>query len=126
MAHYAKIDIKTNLVLEVIVLPNEKCQSPTKQMQLVNVAMLGEKPNMQMREITVMVDDEARGIEFLNKLYNNPTDVYFRQTSYHGNIRKNFAGVGYTFNESLDGFVAPMPTSPMLIKNEKEELVLVS
>lgn len=123
MAHYAKIDIKTNLVLEVIVVPNDKCQSFTTEKRMVNVALLGQKENLQLRDVTVMVDDEEKGIAFLNKLYNNPTDVYFCQTSYNGNMRKNFAGIGYTFNESLDGFIAPVPTSPMLVKNEKEELV---
>ena len=124
MAHYARISKETNLVIEVIVVPNNKCQSPTIEKRMINVALpLSGKEDMQIRDVTVMVDDEAKGVEFLNKLYNNPTDVYFRQTSYHGNIRKNFAGIGYAFNEKLDGFIAPMPTSPMLIKNEKEELV---
>ena len=29
------------------------------------------------------------------------------QTSYNGNIRKRFAGIGYTYNETLDAFVPP-------------------
>jgi hypothetical protein len=31
------------------------------------------------------------------------------QTSYNGNIRKQFAGVGYTYNEEADVFVMPQP-----------------
>jgi hypothetical protein len=31
------------------------------------------------------------------------------QTSYNGTIRKNFAGIGYTYNEELDAFIAPQP-----------------
>lgn len=31
------------------------------------------------------------------------------KTSYNGNIRKNFAGAGYTYNEKLDAFIAPQP-----------------
>lgn len=31
------------------------------------------------------------------------------QTSYNGNIRKNFAGIGYTYDEELDAFVPPKP-----------------
>jgi hypothetical protein len=27
------------------------------------------------------------------------------KTSYNGNIRKNYAGIGYTYNESIDAFV---------------------
>ena len=32
-----------------------------------------------------------------------------KRTSYNGNIRKNFAGIGYTYDESLDSFIAPQP-----------------
>lgn len=31
------------------------------------------------------------------------------QTSYNGNIRKNFAGVGYTYDEERDAFIPPQP-----------------
>ena len=31
------------------------------------------------------------------------------QTSYNGRIRKQFAGVGYTYNEDADVFIAPSP-----------------
>lgn len=31
------------------------------------------------------------------------------QTSYNGNIRKNFAGIGYTYDETRDAFIAPEP-----------------
>lgn len=33
------------------------------------------------------------------------------QTSYNGNIRKNFAGIGYYYDETRDAFIAPRPTS---------------
>jgi len=29
------------------------------------------------------------------------------KTSYTGSVRKNFAGVGFTYNNSLDAFIAP-------------------
>ena len=29
------------------------------------------------------------------------------KTSYNGNIRKNYAGIGYSYDESLDAFIAP-------------------
>jgi len=32
------------------------------------------------------------------------------KTSYNGNIRKNFAGVGYTYDELKDAFIPPKPT----------------
>lgn len=31
------------------------------------------------------------------------------KTSYNGNIRKNFAGIGYTYDEVRDAFIAPKP-----------------
>ena len=31
------------------------------------------------------------------------------QTSYNGNIRKNFAGVGYTYDQQRDAFIPPQP-----------------
>ncbi len=31
------------------------------------------------------------------------------QTSYNGTIRKNFAGIGYRYDEELDAFIAPKP-----------------
>ena len=31
------------------------------------------------------------------------------QTSYNATIRKNFAGIGYTYDSALDAFIAPKP-----------------
>ena len=31
------------------------------------------------------------------------------QTSYHGNIRYNYAGLGYTYDPVRDAFIAPEP-----------------
>lgn len=39
------------------------------------------------------------------------------QTSYNGNIRYNFAGIGYTYDSIDDAFIAPIPC-------EHEELIL--
>ena len=50
---------------------------------------------------------EQAGVDFLNNLYNS-RDVW-KQTSYNGNIRKNFAGVGYNYDESRDAFISPSP-----------------
>ena len=32
-----------------------------------------------------------------------------KRTSYHGNIRKNYAGIGYTYDEQRDAFIPPKP-----------------
>jgi len=51
------------------------------------------------------VEVEQKGIDFLNNLLGGT----WIQTSYNGNIRKQYAGIGYTYNESADVFVAPQP-----------------
>jgi hypothetical protein len=37
------------------------------------------------------------------------------RTSYNGNIRKNYAGIGFTYDESLDAFIAPKPYESWLL-----------
>jgi hypothetical protein len=32
-----------------------------------------------------------------------------KRTSYHGNIRKNYAGIGYTYDSTRDAFIPPKP-----------------
>ena len=32
-----------------------------------------------------------------------------KRTSYNGNIRKNYAGIGFTYDAGLDAFIAPKP-----------------
>ena len=50
---------------------------------------------------------EQAGVDFLNNLYNT-RDVW-KQTSYNNNIRKNFAGIGYQYDQTRDAFIAPKP-----------------
>lgn len=38
-----------------------------------------------------------------------------KRTSYNGNIRKNYAGVGYSFNQELDAFIAPKPFASWIL-----------
>ncbi len=52
--------------------------------------------------------DEATGIVFLNNLFGDATWV---QTSYNGNIRKNYAGVGGTYDPQRDAFIPPKQES---------------
>jgi hypothetical protein len=51
--------------------------------------------------------NEQAGVDFLNTLYGT-RDVW-KQTSYNGNIRKNFAGVGYSYDQTRDAFIPPKP-----------------
>lgn len=80
MAHFAELD-ENNVVLRVIVVHNNDC--------------LDANGN----------ESEAVGIGFCSKLFGGN----WKQTSYHGNIRKNYAGVGYTYRADIDAFVPPQP-----------------
>jgi hypothetical protein len=42
----------------------------------------------------------------------------WKQTSYNGNFRKRFAGIGFTYNYQLDAFISPKPY-PSWILNEQ-------
>ena len=59
---------------------------------------------------------EQAGSDFINKLYNT-RDVW-KQTSYNNNIRKNFAGIGYTYDEDRDAFIAPKPFNSWTLNEE--------
>ena len=58
------------------------------------------------------VEQEANGIDFLTKLTGWSI---WKQTSYNGNIRKNFAGIGYTYDEDKDAFIPPKPYPSWLL-----------
>jgi len=51
---------------------------------------------------------EQAGVDFLRNLYNDQNAQWF-QTSYNNNIRKNFAGIGYTYDQTRDAFIEPKP-----------------
>jgi len=82
MAHYAKIE--SGLVNQVIVVNNE---------------VLLDDSN---------VEQESLGLAFIQTL-NNDTDSVWVQTSYNSNFRKNYAGIGHTYDETRDAFYAPQP-----------------
>lgn len=83
MAHFAKID--NNMVLQVIVVDNSDCGGL-------------EFP-----------DSEPVGQEFLASL---GLEGEWLQTSYNNNFRGTYAGVGFTYDEESDTFVAPEVTQP--------------
>jgi len=84
MAHFAKLD-NNNKVVSVLVVAN-------------SVITNGEG-----------VEQEQLGIDFLNNLYGPGS--WYKQTSYNKAIRKNFAGVGFTYDPSRDAFIPPCPFS---------------
>ena len=52
------------------------------------------------------VEQENIGIDYLTKLTGW---AIWKQTSYNGSIRKNFAGIGYTYDLGKDAFIPPKP-----------------
>lgn len=40
------------------------------------------------------------------------------RTSYNGNIRKNYAGIGFTYDEERDAFIPPKPFESWLLDEE--------
>lgn len=61
------------------------------------------------------VERESLGVQFLKSLFGVSTN--WRQTSYNGNIRKNYAGIGYTYDAARDAFISPQPF-PSWVFNE--------
>lgn len=55
--------------------------------------------------------DETESIDGLDPetWYGNFRGMTCKRTSYNGNVRKNFAGVGYTYDADRDAFIAPKP-----------------
>jgi hypothetical protein len=41
--------------------------------------------------------------------YSNFRGQVCKRTSYNGNIRKNYAGIGYIYDAARDAFIAPRP-----------------
>ena len=58
------------------------------------------------------VEQEVNGIDFLTKLTGWSIWV---QTSYNNNFRKNHAGIGYTYDEDRDAFIAPKPFNSWIL-----------
>jgi hypothetical protein len=76
--------------------------------------------NNTVLEVVVVSNDvattEQAGIDFLNSLYPN-NNLRWVQTSYNGNFRKNFAGIGSTYDADKDAFIHRQPY-PSWVLNE--------
>ena len=60
------------------------------------------------------VEKEDIGIAFCSNLLGGT----WKQTSYNARIRKNYAGIGYTYDETLDAFVPPKPFASWILNEE--------
>lgn len=76
---------------------------------MAHYAFLDE--NNIVTEVIVGID-ETELIEGLDPetWYSNFRGQTCKRTSYNGNIRKNYAGIGYTYDETRDAFIAPEPS----------------
>jgi hypothetical protein len=90
MAHFAKLD-NENIVEQVIVVAND--------------VLLDESG----------IEQEKIGIDFCRYLsnWNN-----WKQTSYNKTFRKNFAGIGYFYDENRDAFIPPKPFNSWVLDEE--------
>ena len=64
--------------------------------------------------------DETELIEGLSpeEWYGNFRGQRCVRTSYNGNIRKNYAGIGYTYDEERDAFISPKPFASWLLDED--------
>ena len=88
MAHFAELDAN-NVVLRVIVVGNADTSDANG------------------------VEKEYIGAAFCERLFGG----IWKQTSYNGNMRKRYAGIGFTYNAELDAFVAPKPYASWVLNN---------
>ena len=64
--------------------------------------------------------DETELIEGLDTetWYGNRRGQVCKRTSYNGNIRKNYAGIGFTYDYERDAFIAPQPFASWQLNEE--------
>ena len=59
---------------------------------------------------------EKAGVDFINKLYNT-RDVW-KQTSFNRNFRKNYAGIGFKYDQERDAFIEPKPFNSWILNED--------
>jgi len=59
------------------------------------------------------VEKEHIGAAFCERLFGGT----WKQTSYNGNFRKNYAGIGYSYDANIDAFVPPQPFASWTLNN---------
>jgi hypothetical protein len=66
-----------------------------------------DQNNIVLR-VLVTDNNDPNGDEGYQWLLDNLGGVWVK-TSYNGNIRKNYAGIGYSYDSQRDAFIAPKP-----------------
>jgi len=88
MAHFARLE--NNIVIEVRVVANAVLQDENGDEQ------------------------ESLGSDFLVSLHG---PAVWKQTSYNGTFRKNYAGIGYIYDESKDAFMTEAPYASWVLNS---------
>lgn len=88
MAHFARIE--NNIVTQVVVVDNKDTSDAQG------------------------VEKEHIGAAHLEKILGGT----WKQTSYNGNFRKNYAGIGYSFDEQRNAFIPPKPFNSWVLIEE--------
>jgi hypothetical protein len=80
-------------------------------MELVKIAHYAFLDNENIVTEVIVGIDETELIEGKNPevWYGEFRGQTCKRTSYNGNYRKNYAGLGYKYDEALDAFVPPKP-----------------
>jgi hypothetical protein len=73
--------------------------------------------NNTVLRVTVGNNNDPNGDEGYQWLIDNLGGTWIK-TSYNGNIRKNYAGVGYKYDEALDAFVPSKPFESWILNEE--------
>lgn len=63
-------------------------------------------------------DEVVDGISNWEEYYSSIRGQRCLRTSYNGNIRKNYAGIGYRYDDILDAFIAPKPFDSWIFDEE--------
>ena len=85
---------------------------------MAHYAFLDEN-NIVTQVITGRDETEVVGkIKDWEAYYGVINGVTCKRTSYNGNIRKNFAGVGYSYDPDRDAFIPPKPFDSWLLDEE--------
>jgi hypothetical protein len=63
-------------------------------------------------------DEVVDGISDWEQYYGNERNQTCKRTSYNSNIRKHFAGIGYSYNQELDAFIPPKPFDSWILDEE--------
>jgi hypothetical protein len=84
------------------------------KLNLDNIVIAGEFVSNEVIKDSNGVEQEQLGIDFLKTLYNEPNAIW-KQTSYNNRIRKNYAGIGYSYDQTRDAFIAPKPFNSWIL-----------